>query len=206
MSTRKVTKKNRQKSARKGKSSHLGDLVVASGSLRYATASRAPVIKVPNATHIIKLPIAAVALNASAGSLALSYSVNVALTNNFTTRWGVVFREYVILASHFTVRPIANNNGVLWVAADELSSTAPTLASISQVTRLSMNLNSDASNIGLVDWKLEEMNDAGWTLATSTSPVPFYLKFYTDSTLGTSATATVALLEGDITVAFRGVI
>jgi hypothetical protein len=181
-------------------------IVTDKSCIEYGTQLAERVLRMVNPTYCLKIQTADTAIVATAGAVASVVNVSAALINNFTTRYGIVFREYCIIGMSAKIRPIGANTGILWGFVDELDSSSPTLSAASRVSRATVALNNSSSEMGVLKWRLGEVNDAGYTLCTSTAPVPFYLKFYTDTTLGTTVSATVALLEIHIIISFRGLI
>jgi hypothetical protein len=208
MDNRKKEQKPKKRKEKQSLKHGVGELVTTHSAISYSTRLKLPVIMNANPTFSIRMQTGASAIALTAGVCAQTVNVSAALVNNFTTRWGVTFREYCITSVEATIDPCGANTGLLWCILDELDSTAPTLASSSRLNRVEVKLNNSSSEVGVIKWRIAELNDAGYTLATSTSPVPFYLKFYTDTTLGTNSgtTATVAILNLHVTFSFRGII
>lgn len=168
------------------------------------------VVAVPQPIVTLKLAGQAVKITSTATpTIASSLSLGAALINNFAARWGVVFREYLILKITCHIRACGGNQGQTVAYMDELNASAPTATTAGQNTHvLVANAIGYETSTATLTWRLAEINDAGFALATSTAPVPVILKLYSDTTTyGLSATNTdMFVIDFVLTIAFRGYI
>lgn len=167
------------------------------------------VVKNPNPSYNIRLPIATVTLTSTATpSLSNALNISAASVNNFATRWGTVFREYCIVAADLRIQSLAGTGGTAVAWLDELNGTAPSAATAGTADHVTFTLSTGNSTSSCrLLWKIAEINDSGFTDTLSVVPVPVILKVYSDTpnfglTLANSALVTV---DGFITVTFRGI-
>jgi hypothetical protein len=202
---------SRKKSQRKPKNHmDLSVLAASSRNLKYEMGVHRPVISNPQPLVILKLQGQSQIVTATAtGTISRSFSITPALVNNFATRWGVVFREFLITRVVCTVRATAGNTGQTAVWIDELNATAPTATDAGQNTHvLVSNATGNDPSVATLTWRLAEINDAGFNSAASGSPTPAIVKFYTDPNMGSAMTSgnSVLLFDTMLTVVFRGII
>jgi hypothetical protein len=201
-------KQSRQAAARSSNRNALARLVDSKANLRYQGGLE--VVKNANPVFTLKLPIAAQMVSSTATpTIAQVSNITAAMIDNFTTRWGTVFREYCILGADIRLAAVGGNAGIAVAWLDELNSSSPTLATAGTADHVSMSLTvGDPTSTCMISWKLSEINDSGFTAASSTSPVPGAVKIWSDTpNYGlTAATAKVILLDGHLTIAFRGIL
>jgi len=202
MSTRKSYAK------RKPKKDKLVALATAGSQLRYTGGLQ--VVKNPNPTWIMKIPIASQLISSTATpTIAQVSNVTIAMINNFTTRWGTVFREYLITGAEIRLTAVGGNAGTAVAWVDELNATTPTAATAGTADHVQMSLTvGDKSSTCLLKWRVAEVNDMGWTATTSTVPAPCSIKVFSDTPNYGLAQASTAMmtLDGYLLVILRGLV
>lgn len=185
-------------------------LALQKNNVHYSLQKPITIVQKPQPIIQMKLAGQAVRVTSTATpTIAQSQSLSAALINTFTTRWGVVFREFLVLKIVCTIKALAGHEGTTAVYMDEISTTAPTAASAGQNTHLLLtNAVGYDNSTGVLSWTLAEINDASWTVTTGAAPVPVSLKIYSDSTTYglVDPSADLFIVDYMLTVAFRGII
>jgi len=188
----------------------MGDLALQRRNVTYSLSKPSTVIRNPQPIVQLKLAGQAIKLTSTATpTIASSLALSAALVNTFTTRWGVVFREYLMLKCVATIKAVGGNAGTSVVYMDEINASAPTATTAGQNTHILVsNAVGYNNSTAIASWRLAEINDAGWTATSSTAPVPVYLKVYSDTTVYGLAQASTDIFVVDfmVTFAFRGII
>lgn len=136
-------------------------------------------------------------------------SVNLALVNQWATRFGATFDEYCITGLTFEIRTVntgGNGKGLLVLFLDEKDSTAPTANDANSSARLEIELNNSYAPIRhRIDWIAKDISDLTWT-STSTSVTPVFLKAFASNVATFTANDTGAdtIITGSLNVDFRG--
>lgn len=150
----------------------------------------------------------------AAGALAASSDVcNLTSTvQNFTTRWGAVFREYRIVGARFMLKMYnaATAQGVVRVWPDEKASAAPAAADAQDARCIEMIIQQQSvAAIGStyeITWMPRDLTDLTFT-NTTTGYSPVYLKYYTSAAFGTAAgTSCTIYVAPTYRVQFRGLV
>lgn len=205
MSTKQMTRKGQKG---KLKQNSMAQLAASGRNTKYSVGLVSPVISNPQPLIVIKLAGAQqLATTTGAGTLSRSFSVGPALINTFSSRYGAVFREFLITRVVATLRATAGNTGQTAAWFDELNATAPTAADAGQNTHvLISNAVGNEPSCATLVWRLAEINDAGFSDCATGSPSPCTLKLYTDANFGTTVAVSSPILMIDwmVTFIFRG--
>jgi hypothetical protein len=159
-----------------------------------------------NAVHIIKIPGVATSGTTLTGALAYNLAISSGSITNFSTRFGAVFREYLIMKVVVKITATSpadsTNYAITHWYFDEVNSSAPTKNSTMNNVHIRVqNMNND-KNAAILTWSPRDYSDALWNV-TSVSYIPLYLKGYTDTTLSSTG-SNAFTVECLFTIAFRG--
>lgn len=197
----------RQKKAKSSQS--LIQLVTRGRNLSYRFL---PIMRlIRNATPIYNIKLKSAPTGVAFGGtsvVAQTITLNAAQVSQFVSRWGTVFREYIITRIVVSVRAVRGIEGNTVLYLDEQNTSAPTASTAADSNSILMTnaVGSETSACELV-WSLDNVADAQWALTSNTATNPVYLKLYTDSNYGSSnTTGSLLMVEAMLTFAFRGVI
>lgn len=184
------------------------------------------VVKNPNPMFQMRIPIEPFTLTTITGpSISNASNINVSLINGFTTRWGAVFREYMITGADLVLAattssyvalvgppPVYNDVcgvAVAWI--DELVGSAPSVTNAARADHVTVALNNKAgksASRSVIKWRVSEINDLGWTVCTSSAPNPAVLMTYSDATryqLNLPVGIQALQVDGHLLISFRGI-